>query len=80
VKHAPITRDVRVRYAEARESFDCEPYGEALSGFDRWLRRIKAEAFEEGRNAAIEPIVEGGRATLRAVFPQPENPYADDTP
>lgn len=38
---------------------------------------IKAEAYEEGRNDAVEPFHAGTYMTLRAVIPQPDNPYRE---
>lgn len=38
--------------------------------------RLMASAWDEGANAAVEPVNTGTRMTLRAVLPFPSNPYA----
>lgn len=39
------------------------------------IMAARVEAWDEGANAAVEPVNAGTRMTLRAVIPFPDNPY-----
>ena len=74
-EYTPTTDDVRERYAE-----DYEPNnGFVLRGdrdyaeFDRWLRTVKAEAWEEGRRSSAIYYPDEKRTEW------PTNPYREDS-
>lgn len=41
------------------------------------LRKVKETAWDEGLNAALQPVNTGTRMTLEAVIPVPDNPYTN---
>lgn len=52
-EYTPTTEDVRVRYALDRGEAIRRPYSTSLADFDRWLNQVKAEAWDEAREAFI---------------------------
>lgn len=42
-------------------------------------REARGEAWDEGANAAVTPVLAGSRMSLAAVIPFPDNPYRADT-
>lgn len=74
-EYTPTTEEVREAYLDRKDFEDAVSFIErrgdevAAAEFDRWLNTVRAEAWDEGYDAA--PM--GGR-------PRQENPYRKETP
>lgn len=69
------TAGVRTAYGVA-VTYPTRSFQERQAEFDRWLEQVKAEAWEEGHEAAAMRIPEG--VWHDTASPRPTNPYRQE--
>ena len=74
--YTPTTEVIRHALAFPRERLG-EPRPIKPEAFDRWLKQVKVEAWEEGHEAAAMRVPEGVWHDVTA--PRPVNPYRQET-
>ena len=74
--YTPPTEVIRLAAIFPRERLG-EPRTIKPEAFDRWLEQVKAEAWDEGHEAAAMRIPEG--VWHDTASPHPTNPYRQET-